>query len=74
MNTFQTRRQRKTADTKRTAVKRACARHLRDLQREHGEPPADVKVSKRGIPKLVAPIEHRSYLTSPAELCAELAE
>ena len=61
-------------DTERAAVKRASARHLQDLRRAHAEPPPDVKVNSRGIPKLVPPILEQSYCTSPAALCAELAE
>jgi hypothetical protein len=61
-------------DTERAAAKRACARHLKDLRRAHAGPPADVKVNSRGIPKLVPPILEQSYCTSPAALCAELAE
>jgi len=61
-------------DTKRAEAKRACARHLEDLRRAHEEPPADVAVSTRGLPKFVAPILEQSYCTSPAALCAELSE
>ena len=61
-------------DTERTEAKRACARHLKDLRRAHSEPPADAAVSTRGLPKFVAPILEQSYCTSPAALCAELAE
>jgi hypothetical protein len=61
-------------DTERAAAKRVCARHLKDLRRAHAEPPADVRVNTRGIPKLVPPILEQSYCTSPAALCAELAE
>ena len=68
------RRRRPKVDTERAAAKRACARHLKDLQRAHEEPPADVAVSTRGLPKFVAPILEQSYCTSPAALCAELAE
>jgi hypothetical protein len=53
---------------------RLCARHLQDLQRVHREPPADVPVNTRGVPRFVAPILEQSYCTSPAALCAELAE
>jgi hypothetical protein len=56
------------------AAKRACARHLKDLRRAHTEPPAEVEVNTRGIPRLVPPILEQSYCTSPAALCAELAE
>ncbi len=68
------RRRRAKVDTERAAAKRACARHLMDLRRGHGEPPPDVKVNMRGIPRLVPPILEQSYCTSPAALCAELAE
>ncbi len=61
-------------DTERTASKRASARHLQDLRRWHDGPPADVKVNLRGIPKLVPPIVEQSYCTSPAALCADLAD
>ncbi|HKI13691.1 MAG TPA: hypothetical protein VKA12_01520 [Roseiarcus sp.] len=67
-------RRRPKIDTERAAAKRACARHLKDLRRAHEEPPADVAVSTRGLPKFVAPILEQSYCTSPAALCAELAE
>ena len=68
------RRRRPKVDTERAAAKRACARHLKDLRQAHEEPPADVAVSTRGLPKFVAPILEQSYCTSPAALCAELAE
>src|SRR5208283_5332205 len=61
-------------DTERKEAKRACARHLKDLRQAHGEPPADVKVPTRRTPRFVAPILEQSYCTSPAALCAELAE
>jgi hypothetical protein len=61
-------------DTERAAAKRASARHLKDLRRAHAEPPAEARVNTRGIPKLVPPILEQSYCTSPAALCAELAE
>jgi hypothetical protein len=61
-------------DTERMAAKRACARHLKDLRRRHDGPPADVRVNMRGIPRLVPPILEQSYCTSPAALCADLAD
>jgi len=61
-------------DTERAEAVRACARHLKDLQRAHRLPPASVQVSARGLPKFVAPILEQSYCTSPAALCVELAE
>jgi hypothetical protein len=68
------RRRKPKVDTERALAKRASARHLKDLRREHGEPPPDVGVSTRGLPKFVAPILELSYCTSPAALCAELAD
>ena len=53
---------------------RSSARHLKDLQRAHKRPPADVAVKTRGVPKFVPPIIEQSYCTSPAALCADLAE
>jgi hypothetical protein len=44
------------------------------LQRAHKRPPADIQVNARGVPKFVLPIIEQSYCTSPAALCAELAE
>ena len=61
-------------DTERMEAIRSSARHLKDLQRAHKRPPPDVEVNTRGIPKFVPPIIEQSYCTSPAALCAELAE
>ena len=61
-------------DTERAEAVLSCARHLKDLQRAQREFPASVRVSARGLPKFVAPILEQSYCTSPAALCAELAE
>ncbi len=61
-------------DTERAEAIRSCARHLKDLQRLHDRPPLDVQVNTRGLPKFVPPILEQSYCTSPAALCAELAE
>jgi hypothetical protein len=61
-------------DTARAEAIRSSARHLKDLQRAHKGPPPDVRVNMRGIPRLVPPILEQSYCTSPAALCAELAE
>jgi hypothetical protein len=69
-----TRRRPPKVDTEQMAAKRACARHLTDLRRQHAGPPPDVKVNMRGIPKLVPPILEQSYCTSPAALCADLAD
>jgi hypothetical protein len=61
-------------DTERAEAIRSCARHLKDLQRVHNRPPLNVQVNTRGLPKFVPPILEQSYCTSPAALCAELAE
>jgi hypothetical protein len=61
-------------DTERAEAKRACASHLRDLQLAYHEPPADVAVPSRTVVRFVPPILEQSYCTSPAALCAELAE
>ncbi len=61
-------------DTERAEAIRSCARHLKDLRQACQAPPAEARVSSRGLPKFVAPIIEQSYCTSPAALCAELAE
>jgi hypothetical protein len=61
-------------DTERAEAVRSCARHLKDLGRAQRQFPASVRLSARGLPKFVAPILEQSYCTSPAALCAELAE
>ena len=61
-------------DTERTEAIRSSARHLKDLQRAHQRTPANAQVNTRGLPKFVSPILELSYCTSPAALCAELAE
>jgi hypothetical protein len=61
-------------DTERAEAVRSSARHLRDLRRAHKHTPANAKVNTRGLPKFVSPILELSYCTSPAALCAELAE
>ena len=61
-------------DTERAEAMRSCARHLKDLHRAHEHTPANARVNTRGLPKFVSPILELSYCTSPAALCAELAE
>ena len=61
-------------DTERAEAIRSSARHLKDLQRAHEHTPANAQVNTRGLPKFVSPILELSYCTSPAALCAELAE
>jgi hypothetical protein len=74
MKASKTRRRPPKVDTERVGLMRACAGHLQDLRRAHAEAPADVRVNTRGIPKLVVPILEQSYCTSPAALCADLAD
>ncbi len=62
------------SETARQKSARACARHLDDLKRAHGAPPPDVKVRMSSTVRLVVPPAQGSYCTSPAQLCAELAE
>jgi hypothetical protein len=61
------------ADTRRQKAVRASARHLRDLLRAHGCPPADVKLAPVAIPKRLPGEPTASWCSSPAQLCAELA-
>jgi hypothetical protein len=61
-------------DTERAETMGACARHLKDLKRAHVRPPPDVRVRMTSTPRLISPVPEASYCTSPAALCAELAE
>lgn len=61
-------------NTAKKQATRRCARHLSDLKREHGKPPADVPLRSNPIPRLISPVPSASWCTSPAQLCAELAE
>jgi len=61
-------------DTERAEAIRSSARHLKDLHRAHKHLPTNALVNNRGLPKFVSPILEQSYCTSPAALCAELAE
>jgi hypothetical protein len=53
---------------------RACAEHLKDLKQAHKAPPPDVELPSRDAVRLVVPPPQVSFCTSPAQLCAELAE
>jgi len=64
-------RERKT-ETERERTRLACARHLKDLKRAHGAPPADVRVKPTAMPIRIAPAPVSSSCTSPFALCAEL--
>jgi len=61
------------ADTQRQKTVRASAKHLGDLRRAHGCPPADVKLAPVAIPKRLPGEPTASWCSSPAQLCAELA-
>jgi hypothetical protein len=52
----------------------ACAAHLRDLRRVHGQIPPAVPLPQRSVPARVSPEPTGSYCTSPGQLCAELAQ
>ena len=65
---------RRKGDTAHQKAKRACARHLLDLQKNHERPPADVALKSVAIPKRLDPVPTNSWCSSPAQLCAELAE
>lgn len=67
-------KKRKNGDTALQRAKRANAAHLKDLRRAHGRPPRDVEVRRVAIPKRIEPEEVASYCSSPAQLCAELAQ
>jgi hypothetical protein len=67
-------KRRAKGDTAQEKARRACARHLVDPQKAHGRPPADVAVKRVAIPKRLDPEPTNSWCTSPAQLCAELAE
>jgi len=74
MTASKSRRKPPKIDTERAEAAKACAGHLKDLKRLHGRPPADVAIRPVAIPKFVNPIPSASWCTSPAQLCAELAE
>ena len=68
------RRKRAKTETARMEAARASAAHLADLRRAHGRPPPDVSLPSRLAVRLVCPVPDASWCTSPAQLCAELAE
>ncbi len=61
-------------DTDRALAIRACAQHLADLRRAQPRPPASVALPERAAVRLVCPIPDGSWCSSPAQMCAELAE
>ncbi len=60
--------------TERQEAVAACAAHLGDLRQAHGSPPAAVPLASVAIPKRLSGEPVASYCTSPAQLCAELAQ
>jgi hypothetical protein len=68
------RRRASSADTRSAAAEKACRLHLKDLRRAHSHPPADLVIASRSIPGRIAAAPWASFCTSPAQLCAELAE
>ena len=67
------RRPKSADDTERARAIRASRKHLSDLKRAHGRPPADVPLVSRAIPRRIDGEPVASWCTSPARLCAELA-
>ncbi len=61
-------------ETERTEAIRASAAHLADLLGAHGRPPPDVPLPMRLAVRRVCPIPDASWCSSPAQMCAELAE
>ncbi len=72
--TVPTRRKPAKTETARAEAIRASAAHLADLRRAYGKPLPDVPLSGLSIVRLVCPIPDASWCSSPAQLCAELAE
>jgi hypothetical protein len=71
---MQARNRRRPPKTETERQEAACAAHLGDLQRAHGRPPADVDLASVAIPQRLTGEPVASYCTSPAQLCAELAQ
>ena len=71
--TARTRRKPAKTDTERALAVRACAAHLAD-HRAHAARPAEAKLPSRAAVRLVCPIPEASWCSSPARMCAELAE
>ena len=68
------RRRAPDADTDRVKVENACRKHLKDLRRAHRQPPPELAIRSRSVPARIDPAPWASFCTSPAQLCAELAE
>lgn len=61
-------------DTARVKAERACRRHLKDLRRAHAPPGPELVLPSRSVPRRVEPAQWASFCSSPAQMCAELAE
>ncbi len=72
--TVSPRRRLARTETERMEAIAASAAHLDDLFRAHGRPPPDVPLPSRLAVRLVCPIPDASWCSSPARMCAELAE
>ena len=68
------RRRRPRTETDRQLLVAACAAHLRDLRRVHRVPPADLAIASVAIPARLSGPDPASYCSSPAAMCAELAQ
>ena len=69
-----TRRKPAKTETERGEAIRASRAHLADLRRAHRAPPPDVRLPSRAAVRLVCPVPEGSWCSSPARLCAELAQ
>jgi hypothetical protein len=72
MGNCRPRRRAPKTKTERAETADACAAHLRDLRRVHGDPPPDVVVAQRSVPRRLTAEPTASFCTSPGQLCAEL--
>jgi hypothetical protein len=68
------RRRASNPDTAHAVAEKACRQHLKDLRRAHSQPPQPLVILSRSVPGRVAAEPWASFCTSPAQLCAELAE
>jgi hypothetical protein len=68
------RRRAPKTDTERARAEIACRLHLKDLRRAHSHAPPDLAIPSRSIPARIDAEPWASFCTSPAQLCAELAE
>jgi len=74
MGLSSSRRRASNTDTARAAAEKASRQHLKDLRRAHGQPPAELAIPSRSVPRRVDPEPWASFCSSPAQMCVELAE